>query len=522
MTAFLDGSARGDQSANTSDSSMPAATPTARTGSSRSSMADATLTWEEAMATLHRSHRAAGSCDVGSRLRIRRATRQYPVSGVSWYEAAAYAAWAGKSLPTIFHWNRVAFTVASSRIVPLSNLAGNAARPGRQHEEHEPLRRLRPRRQRARVDLERQRPRGSGASSWAAAGTIRTTRSPMPTRSRRSTARPTNGFRCIRISSNEPNLAALAARRSTGRFRDFLAGEAGAGRDLRPVPAAVRLRQDAARRQDRRREDDAVGTVRQKITFDAAYGGERMMAYLFLPPAGKPPYQVVVDLPRLRIDQHALERDARPRPRRLPDEERTRRHCSRSTRAPTSAAATSTRTTRSRRRAYKDYVIMWGKDLGALDRLRRDAQGPGRRARLAYYGLSWGGGAGRDPAGGRAAHQGERALRRRPQLPARAAGGGRHQLHHAGQAAHFDAERRAGLLLPCGDVAATDVRSARHTGRGQGTPGLSRRSLRSAGGDDQGVAAVAGSVSRSRESRMTGIHRSSTARSSCRFTGLLK
>jgi predicted Ser/Thr protein kinase len=50
----------------------------------------------------------------------------YPVSGVSWYEAAAYAAWAGKSLPTVFHWNRVAFTVASSRIVPMSNLAGSA------------------------------------------------------------------------------------------------------------------------------------------------------------------------------------------------------------------------------------------------------------------------------------------------------------------------------------------------------------------------------------------------------------
>ena len=30
----------------------------------------------------------------------------YPVSGVSWYEAAAYAEFAGKSLPTIYHWCR--------------------------------------------------------------------------------------------------------------------------------------------------------------------------------------------------------------------------------------------------------------------------------------------------------------------------------------------------------------------------------------------------------------------------------
>lgn len=33
----------------------------------------------------------------------------YPVSGVSWYEAAAYAEFRGKSLPTIFHWVRAAF-----------------------------------------------------------------------------------------------------------------------------------------------------------------------------------------------------------------------------------------------------------------------------------------------------------------------------------------------------------------------------------------------------------------------------
>ena len=33
------------------------------------------------------------------------------MSGVSWYEAAAYAAFAGKSLPTIYHWQRAAGTV---------------------------------------------------------------------------------------------------------------------------------------------------------------------------------------------------------------------------------------------------------------------------------------------------------------------------------------------------------------------------------------------------------------------------
>ena len=45
----------------------------------------------------------------------------HPVTGVSWYEAAAYAAYAKKQLPTIFHFGRVAETSRTEFIVPLSN-----------------------------------------------------------------------------------------------------------------------------------------------------------------------------------------------------------------------------------------------------------------------------------------------------------------------------------------------------------------------------------------------------------------
>ena len=53
----------------------------------------------------------------------------YPVSGVSWYEAAAYAAYASKDLPTIYHWDLVALTWASSEIIPLSNLNNDNPTP---------------------------------------------------------------------------------------------------------------------------------------------------------------------------------------------------------------------------------------------------------------------------------------------------------------------------------------------------------------------------------------------------------
>jgi formylglycine-generating enzyme required for sulfatase activity/predicted esterase len=44
-----------------------------------------------------------------------------PVGGVSWFEASAYAAWAGKTLPTIFHWRRAAQYGIFSEILLWSN-----------------------------------------------------------------------------------------------------------------------------------------------------------------------------------------------------------------------------------------------------------------------------------------------------------------------------------------------------------------------------------------------------------------
>ncbi len=53
----------------------------------------------------------------------------FPVSGVSWFEAAAYARWAGKSLPTIYHWSRAADQRLSADVVPASNFRGKGLVP---------------------------------------------------------------------------------------------------------------------------------------------------------------------------------------------------------------------------------------------------------------------------------------------------------------------------------------------------------------------------------------------------------
>ena len=56
----------------------------------------------------------------------------YPVMGVSWYEARAYAKWAGKSLPTIYHWYKAAmFWGESGAISPRSNFSGSPSEVGK-------------------------------------------------------------------------------------------------------------------------------------------------------------------------------------------------------------------------------------------------------------------------------------------------------------------------------------------------------------------------------------------------------
>ena len=54
---------------------------------------------------------------------------KFPVSGISWYEAAAYAEFAGKSLPTIYHWQEAACIGQAAVIVPFSNFDGKGLAP---------------------------------------------------------------------------------------------------------------------------------------------------------------------------------------------------------------------------------------------------------------------------------------------------------------------------------------------------------------------------------------------------------
>src|SRR5206468_544404 len=53
-------------------------------------------------------------------------------------------------------------------------------------------------------------------------------------------------------------------------------------------------------------DSTATDWIRERISFDAAYNGERVTAYLFVPKLARPPYQTVVYFPGSEaIDQRS-------------------------------------------------------------------------------------------------------------------------------------------------------------------------------------------------------------------------
>src|SRR5262245_60467750 len=65
------------------------------------------LAWEEAMRHFKDRTGLAGPRDWSS-LDFLAGPTEHSVTGMSWYEAAAYAAFRGKQLPTIFQWEKAA------------------------------------------------------------------------------------------------------------------------------------------------------------------------------------------------------------------------------------------------------------------------------------------------------------------------------------------------------------------------------------------------------------------------------
>ena len=248
--------------------------------------------WKEAFDVVDRFHDKTGrpgpaTWELGT---FPDGQADYPVSGVSWYEAAAYAEFAGKRLPTIFHWKQATGNVLFGHVVAaMANFNGRSP---------EPVTQLK--------DLGTFGTYGLAGNVkewiWNAADDRRYVvggawSDPAYMAMHREARLPndrnvTNGFRCVRDLSPLPAeaLATVPPRR--------------AGSTLTPVGDELYAAYKALYAYDRGPLDARVESAGETehwraefVSIAAAYGRERVPVYILLPKNAAPPYQAVVWFP---------------------------------------------------------------------------------------------------------------------------------------------------------------------------------------------------------------------------------
>jgi formylglycine-generating enzyme required for sulfatase activity/dienelactone hydrolase len=252
-----------------------------------------TLTWEEAVNEFRDPTGQPGPAtwELGS---YREGEEDFPVSGVSWYEASAYAEFAQKKLPTVAHWYQAAQVGGAPSVIPASNFSNKGP---------------------VRVG---QYPGISGSGAYDMAGNVKEwtsnesedglrfamggawsdpsylfynpdARSPFD----RSA---TNGFRCVRYTS--PLTAALTGPVHRD-FRDY-AKEKPVGDELFSAYKSLYAFEPSELKSSVDSVNDSSPYWRvDTVSFQTAYGNQRMAAYLFLPKNVPPPYNPVVYFPGL-------------------------------------------------------------------------------------------------------------------------------------------------------------------------------------------------------------------------------
>ena len=217
----------------------------------------------------------------------------YPVSGVSWYEAAAYAEFAGMSLPTVYHWYGATPVGIFSDILQSSNFSAKGPASVGSYPGLGPF---------GTYDM------AGNVKEWCfnAVGDRRyilggASTDPVYMYQQAEARSPfdrsaTNGIRLAQYLHPQ-----TAIQRLTASVNIVSADY----RNVKPVSDAVFRIYESLYSYDRTpldariesQDDSSPDWRRERITFNAAYGNERVIAYLFLPKSVSPPYQTIVYFP---------------------------------------------------------------------------------------------------------------------------------------------------------------------------------------------------------------------------------
>jgi eukaryotic-like serine/threonine-protein kinase len=227
-----------------------------------------------------------------------------PVTGVSWFEAAAYAAFAGKSLPTLYHWN---FAIVDTRengilsagyvgfVLARSNFSGKGPAAVGTYQGISP---------RGIYDM------AGNAKEWCfnkvpenrrlilGAGWNEEDYQLGNGDSFDAFSREANfGFRCMKLLSEDESSKEAAKPLPPIPAPDLA--------NLKPCSDEVfaiykklyDYNKSALNSKVESQEDLTKYTRMERVSFDAAYGDERITAYLFFPRTGSPPFQTVIFYP---------------------------------------------------------------------------------------------------------------------------------------------------------------------------------------------------------------------------------
>jgi pimeloyl-ACP methyl ester carboxylesterase len=248
------------------------------------------IPWQEAMSRFRDATGRPGPAawELGE---FPKSQEDYPVNGVSWYEAAAYAKFVGQRLPTVYEWRVAAGASVFSEILDLSNFGGKGPAPVGSYPGLGPF---------GTYDMAGNvkewcwnatgNKRYILGGAWNDAAYMFMDADAHPPIERL----PGYGFRLVQSVAQTPLPDSLTKPIPNTLVRDY--------RKEKPVSDAVFALYRGLYEYDHKplnakveeTEDSAEGWRKQTITFDAAYGQERVTAYLFLPANSQPPYQTVV------------------------------------------------------------------------------------------------------------------------------------------------------------------------------------------------------------------------------------
>ncbi len=253
------------------------------------------LSWDQAMALFRdRTGRAGPSTWEGGHYPESQA--DHPVSGVSWFEASAYAEYAGRSLPTFAQWFEAAPSDVGQPIVQLSNISRSKLAAVGQYKGIGPFGTYDMAgnvREWVANELDADR-RFILGGAWSSLSYMYADPEALSPFDRAAE----NGIRTVRNVTPVPAAAAAPVKPFD---RDFSKYKPASDEVFRAYQALYEYRKTALNPKVEQLAADTPDWRKEKVSFESPYVGERIPAYLFLPKKVKPPYQTVIFFPSARV-----------------------------------------------------------------------------------------------------------------------------------------------------------------------------------------------------------------------------